>query len=192
MKPYRNCLITEERKKGMELVYFILCVLQPICLPIPEIVTVLWGSVEIGAVKSFFLGATGAIIGIAVMYFIARKGSDFLIHKLKCEKKILIFQEYVRKYKIYIIGILFIVPILPDEIICIGSPLVGIKYSVFMGIAVISKVISVGMIAFSEEIARVCSLSRAELILFELIILFVIAKIYTRREHPAMTTHREG
>lgn len=51
----------------MEVVYFILCVLQPICLPIPEMVTVLWGSVEIGPIKSFILGVVGAILGIGVM-----------------------------------------------------------------------------------------------------------------------------
>lgn len=166
----------------MEMVYFILCVLQPIFLPIPEMVTVLWGSVEIGPIKSFILGVIGAIIGIGVMYWIAKKGSIFLIHKMKCEKKVALFQEYVRNYKLYIIGILFIVPILPDEIICIGSPLVGIKYSVFMWIAAISKIISVGMIAFSEQIARMWSLSRVELILIELAVLFIIAKLYTRRE----------
>lgn len=166
----------------MEVFYFILCVLQPICLPIPEMVTVLWGSVEIGPIKSFILGVVGAILGISVMYWIAKKGSNFLIRKMKCEKKIAIFQEYVSNYKVYIIGILFIVPILPDEIICIGSPLVGIKFPLFIGIAVISKIISFGMIAFSEPIARVCSLSKGELIIFELVVLFLIAKLYTRRE----------
>nr|WP_295684822.1 VTT domain-containing protein [uncultured Lachnoclostridium sp.] len=166
----------------MEVVYFILCVLQPICLPIPEMVTVLWGSVEIGPIKSFILGVVGAILGIGVMYWIAKKGSNFLIRKMKCEKKVALFQEYVCRYKIYIIGILFIVPILPDEIICIGSPFVGIKYSVFMGIAVISKIISVGMIAFSGQIARICSLNRVELIIMELVAIFIVAKFYTRRE----------
>lgn len=166
----------------MSWIYFLLCVLQPICLPIPEMVTVLWGSVEIGPMKSFVLGVLGAIIGIGIMYWITKRGSHWVIAKFKCEEKIEIFQNYVRKYQIYIVGILFIVPILPDEIICLGAPLVGIPFPMFMVIAILSKIVSVGMIAFSEEIAAVFSISRMELIMIELVILFVVARIYTGRE----------
>lgn len=166
----------------MAWIYFLLCVIQPIFLPIPEMVTVLWGSVEIGPIKSFVLGVIGAIIGISIMYWVTKKGSHWMIARFKGEEKIEIFQNYVRKYQIYIVGILFIVPILPDEIICLGAPFVGIPFPTFIVIAILSKIVSVGMIAFSEEIAAAFSISRIELIMIELVILFVVARIYTGRE----------
>lgn len=166
----------------MTILYFLLCILQPICLPVPEMVTILWGSMTIGPRKSFVYGVAGALIGIAVMYVLAKKFSECLIKKLKCEKKVKRFQDYIKNYQIYIVGILFIVPILPDEIICLGSPLVGIRFSLFMGIAVAAKLISVGMIAYSEPIGAIIGLSNLELIAVELVVLFAVAKLYTRRE----------
>lgn len=166
----------------MAVLYFLLCVLQPVCLPIPEAVTVLWGSMTIGPRKSFVLGVLGALIGIVSMYWIARKCSNWIIAKCKCEQKVKRFQDYIKKYQIYIVGILFIVPILPDEIICLGSTVVGIRFSVFLWVAIAAKIVSVGMIAYSEVIGSVLGLSNVEVVGVELILLFAIAGIFRRRE----------
>lgn len=164
-----------------KLIYFICCILQPICLPLPEMATVLWGSYTIGSKASFRLGVLGTIIGIAIMYSVSKKCSQKIIDRFHCEAKIRKFQHYVERYKVLIIGFFFIVPILPDEIICIGAPLVGIDLGTFLGLGFISKCVSVGMVAFTKEIASVCSLSSMDIIMGELIILFVFAYIFKRR-----------
>ncbi len=37
-------------------IYFILCVLLPICIPVPEAAVVLWGTDHIGSLQAFLLG----------------------------------------------------------------------------------------------------------------------------------------
>ena len=164
-----------------KLLYFICCIFQPICLPVPEMATVLWGSYTIGSKASFTLGVLGTIIGIAIMYSISNKCSQKIIVRFHCEKKVGKFQHYVERYKVMIIGFFFIVPVLPDEIICIGAPLVGIGKGTFLALGFISKCVSVGMAAFTKEIASVCSLSSMDIIMCELIILFVFAYIFKRK-----------
>ena len=61
----------------MKILYFICCVLQPICLPIPEAGTVLWARASFGSFPSFFLGVTGSLIGITMMYWMVKRGTEF-------------------------------------------------------------------------------------------------------------------
>lgn len=49
---------------------------------------------------------------------------------------------------------LFILPILPDEIICIGSGLAKLNGYKFIGIAAISKLITSISLAYSLEVIR--------------------------------------
>lgn len=49
-------------------IYFILCVLLPICIPVPEAAVVLWGTDHIGSLQAFLLGVIGSVLGLAIMY----------------------------------------------------------------------------------------------------------------------------
>ena len=52
-------------------IYFILCVLLPICIPVPEAAVVLWGPDHIGSLQAFLLGVTGSVLGLAIMYVLS-------------------------------------------------------------------------------------------------------------------------
>lgn len=56
----------------MEVIYFLICFFQPIFLPIPEIVTIMSASEILGPFKAFIIAFLGTVIGIIVMYSIAR------------------------------------------------------------------------------------------------------------------------
>ena len=43
-------------------VYFLVCVLLPICIPVPETAVVLWGTRRIGSLGAFALGVTGSFV----------------------------------------------------------------------------------------------------------------------------------
>ncbi|BBF43081.1 immunoreactive protein Se23.5 [Lachnospiraceae bacterium KM106-2] len=167
----------------MLILYFICCILQPICLPVPEMITVVWGLNELGAVPSFVFGVLGTVMGTGLMYQFACKASDWIITKLHYEDKIACFERYIRHYQILIVALLFVVPILPDEIIGIGAPLVGISFSKYMILAAISKTVSVGMITFSEQIGRAFSINKWQVIIIELGILMIISKAIRLIEH---------
>lgn len=158
--------------------YFILCILQPICLPVPELVTIVWGSNTVGDVYAFIFGVIGTVLGIVIMYFSSRKASDWIVQKFHYKDGLEAFKSYVSHFQIYIIGLLFVVPILPDEIICIGVCIIGISFSKFITIAIFAKITSIGMIAFSEQIGSVFCLDKWQIIMVELGVLLLIARIF--------------
>ena len=84
------------------------------------------------------------------------------------------------KYPILTTGLLFAIPVIPDEIICIGSALGNIKLSVMLPIAFFSKIISIGMITYSKAIVDIFVLKQWEVIVIEILIMFIVSMIYQK------------
>ena len=162
------------------LIFFICCILQPICLPVPEATTILTGTLQLGPTKTFAIGITGIMIGIVFMYQITHYLSKKYLRKLKKSPKFKAYQHYMSKYPVLTTGLLFAIPIIPDEIICIGSALGNIKLSIMLPIAFFSKVISIGMITYSKKIADILLLQQWHVILIEIVIMIIASIIYQK------------
>lgn len=137
-----------------QLIYFIICFLQPIILPLPEPVTIVGGSSVLGPLKGALIGFCGTTIGIIVMFLIAKFASRNIINKIVNEKKLDKFNRYIQKNDTLIIIMLFILPILPDEVICIGAGLAKLNSYKFIGIAAISKLFTSISLSYSIEIIK--------------------------------------
>ena len=61
--------------------FFLICFLQPIILPLPEAVTLPAGSAVLGSFTGAIIGFLGSTTGIVVMYFLARIGGLKLVLK---------------------------------------------------------------------------------------------------------------
>lgn len=167
-----------------KLLYFLICFLQPIILPIPEAVTIPAGSAVLGEFKGAIIGFLGSITGIVIMYLIARIGGLKLVSKIVKEKHLKKYQEYVLKNETIILTLMFIIPILPDEIICVGAGISKVSFKRFFIIASISKVITSSLLSYSVYLAKLLSLTTSQLVLASSIILtciliisFVIKKL---------------
>ncbi|MEE3951612.1 TVP38/TMEM64 family protein [Peribacillus frigoritolerans] len=147
-----------------KLLFLLICFLQPIMLPLPEAVTVPAGSALFGSFTAAYLSFSGTISGIAVMFLIARIGGQKLTLKLVKEKHLQSYQEYVKKNETAILFLLFIIPILPDEIICLGAGIGGVSFRRFILIASLSKLMTAISLSYSVELAKVLSLTGQELI----------------------------
>lgn len=135
-------------------VYFIVCFLQPIVLPIPEPITIMTGSAIFGELNGAIIGFTGTTLGIVTMYLISRHAGEKFILKYVNMKKLEKFNGYIRKNETLILLLLFIFPLLPDEIICIGSGLAKLNIYKFITIAFIAKLITVWTLSYSIEILQ--------------------------------------
>lgn len=160
------------------LVFLILCILQPICLPVPEATTILTGTLQLGPTKAFIIAMCGIMFGIVVMYQLTHFLSKKFLRKLKKSPKFKAYQRYMSKYPILTTGLLFAIPVIPDEIICIGSALGDIKMSIMLPIALFSKIISIGMITYSQAIADIFVLKQWQVIIIEISIMFIASMIY--------------
>lgn len=170
------------------IVFFLLCILQPICLPVPEATTILTGTVKLGAHSAFFIGITGIMIGIVFMYQITHFLSKKYLKKIKQSPKFKAYQHYMSKYPFLTTGLLFAIPVIPDEIICIGSALGNIKLSIMLPIAFFSKIISIGMITYSKNIADVLSIKQWQVILIEIATMLIASLIYQRINNKKKTS----
>lgn len=148
-----------------KLLYFIICILQNILLPIPEAATIIAGSAVFGALNAFIIGLIGTLIGVTTMFFITRYGGRKLVSKFVNEKHLVRYQHYTQKNEVLYLFTLFIVPVLPDEIICIGAGLSKISIKRFLIIAITSKILTTFIFAYSIELAETFALSTTQMIL---------------------------
>lgn len=157
----------------MWFIYFLLCVFLPICIPVPEAAVVLWGAGQIGSPGAFLLGVTGSVLGLAVMHTLSSMLADRIFKGKKEKRQLKWLQQLTGRYRNRILGVLLIVPLLSDEVLCAGSALLKIPLSQFLKIGIIAKIISVGMVAFSGSMGAVCGLEHWQMIAAELLAMFL-------------------
>ncbi|UOY92354.1 VTT domain-containing protein [Ectobacillus sp. JY-23] len=158
--------IFREHMSFAKLMYFAICFAQPLILPLPEAVTVVAGSTVLGSFTAFFLGFLGSVAGIVTMFFISRIGGMKLVKRLVNEKQLQQYHQFLEKNEVLILIVLFVIPILPDEVICAGAGISGVKVRRFLLIAILSKAITSFSLAYSTKIAEAFSLSAFQLTVF--------------------------
>ena len=165
----------------MKILYFFLCVLQPICLPIPEVVTITFGEQYMGSFTSIVLGVIGTLFGITFMFIAVNKGRTYFYRKEKIKKQLELFERCTQKYRILVTGILFLIPVLPDEIVIIGAVFSGISYKQMLLVASVFKVFSFVLIAYSGEIGSITGINQVEVLGIEIMIAFILAQLMKNR-----------
>lgn len=154
-------------------VYFLVCVLLPICVPAPETAVVFWGTRQIGSFGAFLFGVIGSVLGLVIMYSL----SSLIAHRIskweKERRQLAWLKQLTERRRVWIFGVLLIVPLVSDEALCAGSAFLKIPLPQFMKIGIIAKIISIGMIAFSGFFGDLCGLRRWQMIAVELLFLFL-------------------
>lgn len=162
------------------LIFVIACFLQPICWPLPEMSTVLIGEELFGSNVAFFTAYIFILLGIVFMYKVTFFLSNKYLKKFKASKNYKKYQKFILNNELLTTGVLFILPILPDEVICIGSAIMGIKFKVFFSVALVAKAISIGLVAYSGFISGVLNTNQAVIIIFELGFVFIASFVYNK------------
>ncbi len=160
------------------LIFIIVSFLQPICWPLPEMSTILYGVLSIGPLGVFILGYVFILLGIIFMYKITFYLSEKYLSNFKSKKGFNDFKRYLLKNQVLTMGLLFILPVLPDEVICVGAAIVGIKFKLFFIIAAIAKAISVGSVAFSSVLSNIFGISQVSLIVIQFLVVIFISLVY--------------
>ncbi|UII57027.1 VTT domain-containing protein [Cytobacillus spongiae] len=146
-------------------IFALVCFLQPIILPLPEAVTVPAGSVVLGSLMATLISFVSTTLGILVMFLIARYGGQKLALKLVKEKQLRKYQLFVSKNETVILTLLFIIPILPDEIISVGAGISKVSFKKFIIISAISKLITSSLLSYSIELAKFLSLTPSQFVM---------------------------
>jgi uncharacterized membrane protein YdjX (TVP38/TMEM64 family) len=158
-------------------IFFTICFLQPILLPFPEAATVGAGTAVLGSLPAAIISFVGTLSGIIIAYFIAKIGGQKLIRRLVKEHHIKQYERYVSRNEISILLILFVIPILPDEIICFGAGISGVSFKKFLSIACVAKLITSFSLAYSVDFAQSLALTNTQLSFLVIVILGIVMVI---------------
>ena len=155
--------LLKEHLHPAKYIFFFISFAQPILLPIPEAVTIPGASAVFGPGVAAAIAFPGTLLGISAMFFAARYGGRKFISKFIKEQQLEKYQQYVAKNETLIMFLLFIIPILPDEIICVGAGIGQVSPKRFLLIASISKFLTATLLAYSVEMAERLSLTTSQL-----------------------------
>lgn len=155
--------LLKEHLHTAKYIFFFISFAQPILLPIPEAITIPGASAVFGPAVAAAIAFPGTLLGISAMFFAARYGGRKFISRLIKEEQVRRYQHYVSKNETLIMFLLFIIPILPDEIICVGAGIGQVSPKRFLLIASISKIFTATLLAYSVELAERLSLTPPQL-----------------------------
>jgi uncharacterized membrane protein YdjX (TVP38/TMEM64 family) len=155
-------------------IFFIICFLQPIFLPLPEAATVTACSAVFGSLVAACISFTGTLLGILTAYLLAKVGGQKLILRFVKERHLDQYQQFASRNETLILLILFIIPILPDEIICFGAGIARVSFKKFVFIAGIAKFITSFSLSYSVDYAQSLNLTNSEFIILVIGIVAIV------------------
>ena len=146
-------ILTEYAEDTLPL-FFLICFLQPIMLPVPEPVSVLAGSAVFGGKTAFLICFPATVLGILVMYCLAGYGGSRMKAKYSHSRQLEKYYAYVDKYGVWVLFFLLVFPILPDEIICLGAGFGHMPAKRFVPAVLVGKLITSSVFSFFPELVE--------------------------------------
>ncbi len=130
-----------------KLVFFCLQFLQVTFIPIPSTILTIAGAILFGPLQGSLLSLAGIFLGSAVAFLLGqtcgRKLVEFMVGKDSCKK----WTKYLSKAKFGFI-IMMLLPMFPDDILCLVAGLTDMSWNFFMITNIISRPIGVFMTSF--------------------------------------------
>ena len=84
---------------------------------------VLWGTDHLGSLQAFLLGVIGSVLGLAIMYTLSSLAACPIFKGKKERRQAFWMQRLTQQHRCKALGILLIVPLVSDEVLCAGSAL---------------------------------------------------------------------
>lgn len=121
--------------------------LQVTFLPLPSPIFVVAGSLIFGAFQSSLLSLAGILLGSGVAFFIGRvlgkKVVRFMVGRESQEK----WTKTLSKYK-YSFFLMMLLPLFPDDILCLVAGLTDMSWGFFMTTQFISRPIGIFLVSY--------------------------------------------
>lgn len=130
------------------IIFFVLQFLQVTFLPIPAAVTTVAGTLVFQNVWiTFALSLSAVLAGSAFAFFLGRKIGRKLVVWVAGEKDAKKWEEKLKRGK-FVFFLMMLLPVFPDDILCIVAGCIGMDWKFFMITNLITRPISIGMLCF--------------------------------------------
>lgn len=121
--------------------------LQVTFLPLPSPIFVVAGSLIFGAFQSSLLSLAGILLGSAVAFFIGRVLGKKVVRFMVGDEAQKKWTQKLSKYK-YSFFIMMLLPLFPDDILCLVAGLTDMSWAYFMLTQFISRPIGIFLMSY--------------------------------------------
>lgn len=128
-------------------IFIVIQFLQVTFLPLPAVVTTVAGSLVFGPWLTFGLSLLAVFAGSLFAFFLGKKIGHRLIVWVAGEKETAKWEEKLSRGKL-IFFLMMLLPIFPDDILCIVAGAIGMSYGFFIFTNLVTRPISIGLTCF--------------------------------------------
>ncbi len=127
----------------MPLFYVLLQFLQVVVLPIPSVVSTVAGVALFGAFQATLYSLIGILVGSFVAFFIGRKLGYSAVSWLVGEEALKKWQKKLKGKDNLFLTLMFILPIFPDDVLCLLAGLSSMSTRYFSVVILFSRVLAI-------------------------------------------------
>ncbi len=123
--------------------YILLQFLQVIVLPIPSVVSTIAGVALFGAFRTMIYSLIGILVGSFVAFFIGRKLGSSAVSWLVGEDTLKKWQKKLKGKDNLFLTLMFVLPIFPDDVLCLLAGLSSMSIKYFLIVITISRILAI-------------------------------------------------
>ena len=138
--------ILSTHEKGI-FVYILIQIMQVIFLPIPAAIICIVGSLIYGPWLGALYCSIGILIGSYISFFIGKTFGFRLVSWIVGKENTDKYTEIIRKRGGFFLALAFLLPMFPDDILCLISGITNLSFKQFFWITLITR--PIGVIAMS-------------------------------------------
>lgn len=124
-------------------IYILIQALQVIILPIPAAIICIVGSLIYGPFLGGLYCSIGILIGSYISFFIGKTFGYRIVSWIAGKENTDKYSEIIRKRGGFFLGLAFLLPMFPDDILCLIAGITNMKFKTFWWITTITRPIGV-------------------------------------------------
>lgn len=150
--------------------------LQVTFIPLPSPILVIAGSLIYGPFQSGLLSLAGILLGSAVAFFLGRVFGKRLVVFMVGENAQKKWTAFLNNYK-YSFVIMMLLPLFPDDILCLVAGLTDMSWTFFMTTQLVSRPIGIFLISYFSS-GEIIPYHGWGLIVWGILLIFAVILIY--------------
>ena len=139
--------ILSTKSKGM-IIYVLVQYLQVLFVPIPSMIITLTGVAIYGPTIGSLLCATGVLLGSYSSFFIGKVFGAKIVQWIVGKDNAIKYADLISKKGKFFLIVAFLLPLFPDDILCMIAGITSMKFKDFFWIALVTRPIGVVCMSF--------------------------------------------
>ncbi|MGN1227029.1 MAG: TVP38/TMEM64 family protein [Christensenellales bacterium] len=129
-------------------IYVVLLAFQVVFVPINSLILIVPAIMAFGALKAFLLSVLALLIGSCIAYYIGKVFGTSVIKFFAGKNNADKLQNLLSKNGKFVLPLMLLIPIFPDELICMLAGIAKLNFWFFLLVSIITRIIDLSCICF--------------------------------------------